>query len=154
MKHCVYLAGAISGLTYEGAQDWRTEVAKALNSANVECLTPMRGKGFLQGSGTIHSDSYPTAIANSKGITRRDMFDTLRATCLFVNLSGTKIASIGTCMELAWAYQKQIPTVVVMELDNIHARHVMVTEACTYIVPTVEEGIQLARYLLNEEARS
>jgi nucleoside 2-deoxyribosyltransferase len=151
MKKRVYLAGPISGCTYEDAQDWRTAVADDLESPDVECLTPMRGKSFLQGSGTIHSSSYPTAVANSKGITRRDMFDTVNATCLFVNLKGAERVSIGTCMELAWAYLKQIPTIVVMEKDNVHAKHVMIQEACTYIVPTLEEGMDLARYLLNEE---
>lgn len=151
MKKLVYLAGPIAGLTHDEAQDWRDQVAAKLDSTGTECLTPMRGKGFLKGYGTIHHNINAGPAANSKGITRRDMFDTLRATCLFVNLKDAKRVSIGTCMELAWAYQKQIPTIVIMEPGNVH-EHVMITEACTYIVPTVEEGIDLARYLLNEQA--
>ena len=150
MKKRIYLAGPISGLTYEKAQDWRDKVAYALNSDNVECLTPMRGKGFLKGR-TIHSGAWENEVASQKGITRRDMFDTINATCLFVNLLGAKVASMGTVMELAWAYLEHIPTIVIAEKDNIHAKHVMMQEACTYIVPTIEEGVELARYLLNEE---
>lgn len=151
MKKRVYLAGPISGLSYEGAQDWREDVALQLDSKYVETLTPMRGKGFLKGIGTIHSGAWEGAVASQKGITRRDMFDTVNATCLFVNLKDATRVSIGTVMELAWAYLRQIPTVVIVEPGNIH-EHVMVMEACTYIVPTVAEGVELTRYLLNEES--
>lgn len=152
MKKRIYLAGPITGLNYDQAQDWRTDVALQLNSKFVECLSPMRGKGFLKGGRTIHSGAWPNAVASQKGITRRDMFDTVNATCLFVNLKDTKNVSIGTCMEIAWAYLKQIPSIVVMEPGNIHEQHVMIQEACTYVVPTVEEAIELAKYLLNEES--
>jgi nucleoside 2-deoxyribosyltransferase len=150
MKKRVYLAGPITGLTYDGAQDWRSTVSKALDSNQVECLTPMRGKSFLKQEGTIHSGSWDHITCTSKGITRRDMFDTVNATCLFVNLLGAERVSIGTVMELAWSYLKQIPTIVVMEEGNIHGKHVMVQESCTYTVRTVEEGLYLTRYLLNE----
>lgn len=150
MKLKVYLAGPITGLTHDGCTDWREKAAAALNSDSVEALTPMRGKAFLKERGEITSGSYENPVASSKGVTRRDMFDTLRATCLFVNLLGAKRVSIGTVMELAWAYQKQIPTVVLMEKDNVH-RHLMVDEACTYIVQDFDEAIGLTKFLLNEE---
>lgn len=149
MKKCVYLAGPITGLTYGECTNWREFVAKQLDSEEVETATPLRGKEFLKDKGAIHSGSYDDLIISAKGITRRDMFDTLRSTAVFVNLLGSKIASIGTCMEIAWAYQAQIPTVVVMEQDNIHCKHVMVNESCTYIAPTLEDGIALMKYLLN-----
>lgn len=155
MKHLVYLAGPITGLSYEGCTDWRDVVLKKLNSNKVECLTPMRGKGFLLNEKATTAgleaeyEKYKNVIVTGKGITRRDMFDTLRSTCLFVNLLGAKRVSIGTCMELAWAYQNQIPTVVIMEKGNLH-EHVMLVEACTYVVETIEEGVELTRFLLNE----
>ncbi len=150
MKHLVYLAGPISGLTYGECTDWRNTVAAALNSDKVETLTPLRGKHFLSGKGAIHSGSYDDTIISAKGITRRDMFDTLRSTAVFVNLLGTKQVSIGTCMEIAWAYQAQIPTVVLMEPGSVHRNHVMIQESCTYIADSVEQGIELMKYLLNE----
>lgn len=149
--HCVYLAGAISGLTLKDCTDWRKEVTRELQKSTlrVECLTPLRGKSFLADKGKIHSGSYDDGVISAKGITRRDMFDTLRSTAVFINLLGTKVASIGTCMEIAWAYQNQIPTVVVMEKDNLHNKHVMIQESCTYVVETLEEGIETMKWLLN-----
>lgn len=152
MKHYVYLAGPISGLSYQGSTDWRDLVSNSLNSDNVECLSPMRGKLFLLQENAIsaNTETYGNVITTGKGITRRDMFDTLRATCLFVNLLEAKRISIGTCMEIAWAYQNQIPIVAIMEDGNLH-EHAMVVEALTYKVGTIEDAVQLVKFLLNEK---
>lgn len=149
MKHCVYLAGPISGCTYEGAQDWRDLVANALDSERIETLTPMRGKQFLKEEGVITSAAYGNVIATSKGVTRRDFFDCTRASCVFVNLLGAKRVSIGTVMEIAWAFQARIPTVVLMEKGNIH-EHIMIEEACHYVVDSLDKGVALVKFLLNE----
>lgn len=148
----IYLAGPISGLTYKDCTDWRKDVARQLECYGIECLSPLRGKSFLKDKGKIHSGSYDDGLISAKGITRRDMFDTLRSDAIFINLLGAEKASIGTCMEIAWAYQNQIPTVVVMEKDNIHNKHVMIQESCTYIVETVDEGLEVMKWLLNENA--
>jgi len=150
VKQYVYLAGPISGLTLEGAQSWRNEVGKALDSSEVTCLTPLRGKQFLSDKSALNADTsvYNNPMTTFKAITRRDMFDTLRATCLFVNLKDAVKVSIGTCMELAWAYQNQIPSIVIMEKTNLH-HHAMLDEACTYIVETVDEAVAIAKHLLN-----
>lgn len=152
MKHSVYLAGPISGLTYDGAQDWRDQVAAALNSENVETLTPMRGKKFLKDEGVITSAAYENVIATSKAVNRRDFFDCTRATCVFVNLLGAKRVSIGTVMEIAWAYQARIPTIVLMEKGNVH-EHIMIEDACHYVVDNIEAGISLTKFLLNEVSK-
>lgn len=149
MKHSVYLAGPIAGLTYDGAQDWRNYVAAHLNSANVECLTPMRGKQFLKNEGVITSAAYDNVVATSKGVNRRDFFDTTRSTCVFVNLLNAKKVSIGTVMEIAWAYQARVPSIVVMEKGNVH-EHIMIEDACHYVVDSLEAAINLTKLLLNE----
>jgi nucleoside 2-deoxyribosyltransferase len=150
MKQLIYLAGPITGLTYDGAQDWRDAAADILDSDNVETLSPLRGKKFLAGKGVLAATGHDeNAISTNKGITRRDMMDTHRATALLVNLLGSTKPSIGTVMELAWAYRAHIPTVVVMEEGNCH-EHAMVLEACTYVVRTLVEGISLIQFLCNE----
>jgi nucleoside 2-deoxyribosyltransferase len=149
MKNKVYLAGPIAGLTYEGAQDWRNWVARDLNSPETETVTPMRGKSFLKGEGTIGTGDYSDVIAKSKAVTRRDFNDTVTASCVFVNLLGAKKVSIGTVMEIAWAYQARVPTVLIMEKGNVH-EHLMIEEACHYVVDTLEAGVRLVKLLLNE----
>lgn len=150
MKHYVYLAGPISGLTYEGATDWRALAAQELNTQKVECLSPMRGKQFLAGQGPLAKAGFEANVmSTSKGVNRRDFFDCNRADCLLINFIGAKTVSIGTTMEIAWAYANHTPIVCVMEPDNVHS-HCMVNDCITYRVDTLAEGIGLIKYLFNE----
>lgn len=150
MKHYVYLAGPIAGCTYEGATDWRDHASKALNSAEVECLSPMRGKYFLAGR-TLGQDAYDESpMTTARGINRRDFFDCTRSSCVLVNLEGAKRISIGTCMEIAWCFQARIPCIVVMEPGNPH-KHMMIEDCATYIVPTLDQAMDLTKVLLNQE---
>lgn len=153
MKHYVYLAGPITGLTFDAATDWREKFAARVNSDKIECLSPLRGKEFLRDVGVLHNGTYDGTLASSKGITRRDYFDCTRSTVVFINLKDAKRVSIGTVMEIAWAYQMQIPTVIVMEPGNIH-HHVMIDESVTYTVDSLEEGEAILRFLLNEPKRT
>lgn len=165
MKHYVYLAGPIQGLTYDQATTWREETARRLNSDRVECLDPLRGKYHLKGSTSLKADGYSQPMSTNKGIMGRDHFDCCRADVLLVNVLGATKGSLGTAMEVAWAYDRHIPVVLVMEKDgkifdhvgdynyeerdNPH-QHAMFLEAATYIVPTLEEAERLIRVLLNE----
>ena len=47
MKPLVYLAGAIAGLTYDDAADWRKIVNHRLAERGIETLNPMRAKHAL-----------------------------------------------------------------------------------------------------------
>jgi hypothetical protein len=69
MKHYVYLAGPITGLTYEGATEWRNVAAEKLDSDKIETLSPLRGKNYLLGRGLglpgghVHREGYqPTRL--------------------------------------------------------------------------------------------
>ena len=151
MKHAVYLAGPISGLTFKDAEDWRQLFSSAVNSDKIECLSPLRGKEYLRDAGVLHSGTYDKSVLTSgKGITRRDYFDCTRSSVVVVNLLGALKPSIGTIMEIAWAYRDQIPSIVIMEPDNLH-HHVMIEEASTYTVETLEEAATTLKFLLNDK---
>ena len=150
MRYLVYLAGQITGLTYEGATDWRDWAAEKLDSDKIETLSPMRGKSFLKDAGILHSGTYVPAVSTAKGIMRRDFYDCTRADCVLVNLLGAQKVSIGTMMELGFAYARQIPVVLVMEPGGNPHQHVMVEQAAAYIVPTLGEGVELVKFLFND----
>lgn len=145
----IYLAGPISGVTYDGATEWRERMAAALDTKETKTFSPMRGKEYLKAQGTLHSGTYDGTMTGAKAIMGRDFFDCTRSTVVVINLLNTKKVSIGTVMELAWCYQAQIPTIVLMEPGNIHD-HVMANEACTYKVGSIEEAISVAKVLLND----
>jgi len=48
----IYLAGPISGLTFEGAQDWRNYFTSKI-SPEIDCFSPLRGKDYLKIRGPL-----------------------------------------------------------------------------------------------------
>lgn len=145
----IYLAGPITGCTFDECTDWRQDFIKRFKTHGVECLSPMRGKEYLKQIGEI-CGSYPDfgPLASSRGIMTRDHWDCTRCDLVLFNLIGAKTVSIGTVMELAWAWDHRIPTVVAMEDGNCH-EHPMVSEAIGFRVPTLENAFHVARAILN-----
>lgn len=142
----VYTAGPISGLSYEGATDWRKFVAEHINH-RILTLSPMRGKDFLSGEKHIKDSYEATTLATEKGINTRDYFDVRRADAILVSFLGATKVSIGTVMEVAWARAFNKPVVCCMERSNIH-QHSMLNYACGYIVEDLTTGIATLEALL------
>src|SRR5438128_1949417 len=129
----LYLAGAISGLSWEQATGWRRRAARELALYGIKTFSPLRYKDFLESETSIQ-DSYPDfALATPKAIYTRDKWDVSRCDILFVNLLGTTRVSIGTVMEIAWGDMLNKPIIIVAEKDNTHL-HAMVRESAGYIV--------------------
>jgi len=153
----VYLAGPITGQSYEGATNWRDEVTTAFKSHGIDCFSPLRTKSYLFEETSI-GDCYDDYVLSSqRGIFARDMFDCRSKDAIFINLldaglqdDGSPRVSIGTVMEIAWGVAFNKPMVLVMDKDNIHD-HAMIREACPFIVNTIEEGINIMRSILLSE---
>lgn len=129
----VYLAGPISGLTHGECTDWREKFRLELLVEGIECFSPMRGKEYLANVGKIEGSYDFDVMATPRGIMTRDFWDCTTCDALLVNLLGAERISVGTVMELAWAYQSRIPVVCVMEEGNLH-EHPMVSEAIGFLV--------------------
>lgn len=148
----IYLAGPITGLTHEGASGWRDQVATIFGGMGFECFSPMRHTDNLKGVGVIQgNEEYQSNVmTTAKGVMSRDFFDVKRADLLLVNLLGTKRVSIGTVMEIGWAWHMQKPVVVIAEPDNEHVTHLMMQEAISVVVPDIATGIRVVQsYLQN-----
>jgi nucleoside 2-deoxyribosyltransferase len=154
MRPSVYLAGPITGLTYDEGQDWR-EYAKAwLDAEGIDGYSPLRAKTHLRAIGVLDSAGKPdsaylgmNALSEPQGITARDRFDCTGRDLVLVNFLGAKTASIGTCIELGWADASRTPIVIAMEEDNLH-RHAMVNMVAGFIVPSLEEALLITRAVL------
>ena len=149
----VYLAGPIAGRSGLQAFAWRQYAASALVQLGIGCLNPLRGKAALHASDRISTDHADYAglghFYTAKGIMTRDYCDVKRADVLLVNLLGCDAVSIGTVMELAWAFQMQKPAVVAMEKEgNPHDRHPMVAEAMHFRVESLAEAIESVAVIL------
>lgn len=143
-KFKVYLAGPISGLTYDEAQDWRHAFAATM-PLSIECYSPLRVKHFLREHGVLEQ-SYPHhPLSTDRGIMTRDHNDVRTADALVVNLQDAPKASIGTIMEIAWAYAYGVPVIAI--LDEQHD-HPMIREAVGFRVSSLDEAAGIIEALL------
>ena len=121
---------------------------------DIETLSPLRAKDSLLNGSRISTDfnDYKDLgpFFTSRGIMVRDFNDVKRCDALLVNLIGLTKPSMGTIMELAWAYAMQKPAVVAMEAQgNPHDLHPMIHEAIAFRVETLDEAIDSVAVILN-----
>lgn len=146
----VYLAGAITGCSYEGATSWREHAVKRLDDLGVSGASPLRGKDYLSHLDDIQDDTAAEIndlMSGPRGIMTRDHYDCTRSQVLLANLKGASRVSIGTVMEVAWAWHERIPVVVVRDRGDMH-EHAMLNEASDFIVDDLDEAIHLIGLLL------
>lgn len=152
MRPVVYMAGPISGLTFGECTDWRIHAKAELANAQINAVSPLRGKDFLAQFGKLSStcESYGevSPLSSARGIMTRDRFDATRCDVLLVNLLGAERVSIGTCLEIAWADLQRTPIVCAMEPSgNVH-EHAMLSEAIGFRVATLDEAIAVVKAIL------
>jgi nucleoside 2-deoxyribosyltransferase len=147
----IYLCGPITGLTYGGCTNWRDYVRHRL-AYGMRGISPMRdGKAELD-TGKPILDTYENSLMSSqRAITTRDRYDTMHCDAILANLLDAERVSIGSMIELGWADSVRTPIIAVMRPDNIHW-HAMVREVAGWIVPTLDEAIQVANNILSEHA--
>jgi nucleoside 2-deoxyribosyltransferase len=156
VKPKVYLAGAIAGLSYHSATDWRIDAKNVLEARGIETLNPMRAKTVLANhnagiiSNSFHDYARYGTFFTSQGIMTRDFNDVRQCDALLVNLLDLTKPSLGTIMELAWAYALQKPAVVAIEgIGNPHDNHPMIAAAMPFRVESLDEAIDSVAILLN-----
>ena len=152
----VYLAGPITGTTFGECTDWRQYARQKLAGANIRGVSPMRGKEYLEAVARdapfeADGDKYMamSPLSTNRGIMTRDRWDATRCDVMLVNFVGSKIVSIGTIMEIAWADAKRIPVVMASEEDNIHWKHGFVKEAVGFHVATLDEALRVTEAILS-----
>lgn len=147
-KFLVYLAGPITGLTFDGAEDWRKEAIAALGKHGITGLSPLRAKEYLREigkiSGTGEEYAHMGVLSTPRGVTTRDRYDATRCDVLFVNVLGAKSVSIGTVMEIAWADSKRIPIVMLTNEGNPH-EHMMINECIGFKCYSFEDAIHVIK---------
>lgn len=139
----VYLAGPITGLTYDEGNDWRAEAIEHLDWHGITAFSPLRAKEYLREYGALegqYHDRHP--LSSPKGITTRDRWDAMRCDVLLANFVGSQRVSIGTVMEIAWADSVRTPVVAALPPDDVH-NHEMLKESIGFCLPTLEEALQV-----------
>lgn len=148
----VYLAGPISGLSYEEARNgWRKEFAGYLDF-NLKPLSPMRQEGHLAEIKSIDGHGYDyNQLSTDKGIVAKDILDIERCDLVVFNFLDASRVSIGSIWEMGYAFARAKPIILVMEsgkdVQNIHD-HLFVTEAAAFRCTTLKEAAEIANALL------
>lgn len=136
----IYLAGSISGMSYEVVANYFHETAYNLRLIGYHVITPMTGKSELRTDTKLKADGYHIPAATNHAIAERDRWMVEQADVVYCNLTMAQIVSIGSVMELAWAQMLGKHTVVAMQTDNIH-RHAFVLEAADIVYETHEKAM-------------
>ena len=131
----IYLAGAMSGLTFEESNEWRKYVKDIFYDENfngniIKCINP--------------NDYYNFQIIKHKSeheVKEFDLYKLKHSDLVLVNLENIN-TSIGSAMELQVAHDTNIPIIAFGDVINVHpwiADTIWRTEdtlenACEYIV--------------------
>lgn len=119
----IYLAGTITGITYDDATTWRNTAASYITTAGHDALDPMRGKEDLNLGNTPIAPSYRRHVRhNAHSIFQRDIKDIEDSDVLLVNCRGW---FFGTQWELGYASALGLPQVI-FNLDDNFVEHPMI----------------------------
>lgn len=146
----IYIAGSISGKAVEEVQDYFREASTLLRAMGYEVLSPMTGKGKLRTESVYRAKDYRYPIATNRAIIGRDRWMVGQADIIYCNLYEAVHASIGSMMELAWAYELRKHSIVVMGEENIH-QHAFVLQAADIVFPTTGDAEEYLADLISGE---
>ena len=139
----IYIAGPITGLSYDQVMGRFKEQSDTLKSYGYDVLCSMVGKDYLKDEKFLHGEGYATPASNSHAIKGRDMWMVRQCDVILIDFSAGDVASIGSCFEMAWANMLGKHIVVVVPEGNIH-QHAFVTECADIVFPAIEDAY---RYL-------
>jgi hypothetical protein len=151
----IYCAAAISGRSFDEVTSYYKKTRDYLDSLGNEkrrydVWFPFLGKSYLRNEIAFKAEGYNHPLSTNHAIIERDRWMVRNAKMVYLNLVGAKTVSIGCMMELAWAHDHGIHTVVVLDKDNIH-RHAFVLEAADVLFDTEEEAFNYFKVVLENE---
>ncbi len=161
----VYLAGPITGLTFGGATEWREAFVDRLYDMGHIGVSPMRGKDYLRevykdevlskapitGFDTAEHAKLATLqlsyeqfpMSSAQGIVGRDRFDVAQCEVTLANFLGATAISIGTCMEVQRAADKERFVLLVMEPEGNPNDHPFVRRQASCVVEDLDTALMV-----------
>ncbi len=147
----IYLAGPISGNSYDDVSGYFTDMTSILVDLGYAVLHPMLGKEVLRTEIKLKASGYGNPESTNHAILERDKWMVSQSDIVLCNLMmGKDMVSIGSVMELAWACMMNKLTIVVMQKDNIH-QHAFVIEAADIIYEDIYDAIRHLKKLLTKK---
>ena len=137
----VYLAGPISGQSFDDVVSYFMDTKKRLESMGYRVLHPMTGKSALRNEVEFRAEGYGNPTSTNRAIRGRDHWMVKMSDILFMNFSnaGDRV-SIGSVSELSWAFEMGKHSVVIMPETHKTHRHAFVLDQADIIFETAAEG--------------
>ena len=143
----VYLAGPISGLTFDGAQEWRNEFTRRVDR-RIKAYSPLRGKDYLADLGVLEQSYAGFPLSTDQGLTTRDRYDCMGSDLVVFYLLGAQRISIGTMIEMGWCDAARKPSILVIEKEGNPHDHPMVRQTVPFRVDNLDDALKVAEIIL------
>ena len=111
-------------------------------------VSPMRAKEHLQDRGIL-GEPDENVVSCQRGLTTRDRFDVMTCDVMLANFLGADKVSKGTLIEFGWADAFRKPIITVIEKEGNPHEHPFIRELTGFRVETLDEGLKVARSILN-----
>jgi len=148
-KPTIYLAGPMTGLTWEQATQWREKAALIL-TPSWRVVTPVKGQlqsaqsDVITASTMDDTQEHLPLAHTATGITAQDEFYVRQSDWVLANFTGSTRVSQGTVWELgfAWGLGKQIISVI--PKGDVHD-HPFIRRRSHVFVQELDEAIEYLR---------
>lgn len=137
----VYLCGPITGMSYEDCYRDRERVQWALEAFGYTVLNPLRDKEELKGEGKLEAGGYTkgSILTTAEGFFTRDLMWVDQADVVFALFDNATRVSVGSCVEIGYAYSRG--KVIVTVGDEYH-NHPFITKCSNIYTSNLEEAIK------------
>ena len=135
----IYTAGSISGKTREEVEKYFSDLRAELEGYGFTVFNPMLGKAMLRVN-ERYLQPRGVPVATDRAIIGRSRWMVGQADVVYVNLAEAAIVSIGSMIEMAWAYELRKHVVAVIPEGNIH-EHAFPLMAADIRFYTTEEAL-------------
>lgn len=155
----IYLAGKMSGITLNEAQQWRDDIIRKFRSAEnyVFFFDPTDGLELYIKDGdeklTVLGPHLPQHLYGPMECFHRDLYMVDESDIVLANLNGDHWQSLGTIFEIGYAYAKGKRVIVIAGPDDYAAKHPFITSHAT-IVKDIHEAEELIEKYLPQLANT
>lgn len=127
----IYLAGAMTGLTFKAMTDWRIKIKQELLKTSAKSLTVINPVDY-------YNFSYPQHDTERE-VMEYDLWRLKGSDLVVVNFNNPD--SIGTSMELMCAKENNIPIIGLYEDNYYSDMHPWLKECCNKVLFTMKDLI-------------
>lgn len=142
-RYSIYLMHPISLSNTDDIHNWYDKTIENLEDFYI-INSPIHDTNLLRTQQQYRAEYYGDPSISNSAIVSRDLLYASKSDILFVDFTGSTIASIGCCFELAVGYWLHKHIVAVLPNDNIH-NHSFVKQACSVIYDDYNEAIDYLR---------